>query len=55
MKNTYKWKSKLLKGLGLPPKKRSFSVKRLTIISCALGIGKRINDSFVTSSKIEFF
>jgi len=36
-------KMKATKGLGLPPKKRSFKVKSLTVHLCALGIGKHMD------------
>jgi len=39
-------KMKAIKGLGLPPKKRFFKVKSLTLLLCAFGIGKRIDDEF---------
>jgi len=47
MKNYLNMESKAIKGLGLPPKKRSFKVKSLTMLLCALGIGKHMDDDFV--------
>ena len=42
-----KWKSKLQKGVRLSPKKCFFKVKNLTMLLCALGIGKHMDDNFV--------
>jgi len=53
MKNYLKMEIKAIKGLGLPPKKSFFNVKRLTILLCAVGIGKRMDDVFVANHKIE--
>jgi len=46
MKSYLKMKIKAIKGLGLPPKKRSFKVKSLTMLLCALQIGKHIDNDF---------
>jgi len=41
--------------LRLPPKKHSFKVKSLTMLLCALGIGKRMDNVLITNHKIKIF
>jgi len=45
MKNYLKVEIKAKKGLGLPSKMCSFKVKSLTMLLCALGIGKHMDDN----------
>ena len=45
-------KKKKEKELGLPPKKRSFKVKSLTIFLCAVGNGKIMSIIYVANHKI---